>query len=99
MPPVQTDRSFTMATITEISYEEYLTLQEAIDNNEPVIIDDDDEEEPVIIPDPEDPDITVEFVRAAKLNEMSAACRHTIEAGFDLAIRGETKHFSLTTQD
>jgi len=30
---------------------------------------------------------------------MSRACRQTIEAGFDLIIRGETKHFSLTTQD
>ncbi len=99
MPPVITDKEFVMATITEITEEEYNTLQEAIENNEPVIIDDDDEDEPVIIPDPEEPDITVEFVRNAKLNEMSVACRHTIEAGFNLEIRGETRHFSLTTQD
>ena len=26
-------------------------------------------------------------------------CRNTIEAGFDLELRGETKHFSLATQD
>jgi hypothetical protein len=30
---------------------------------------------------------------------MSYACRTTIEAGFDLELRGETKHFSLDTQD
>jgi hypothetical protein len=30
---------------------------------------------------------------------MSAACKHTIEAGFDLVIRGDIHHFSLTTQD
>ena len=30
---------------------------------------------------------------------MSYACRITIEQGFDLDLRGETHHFSLTTQD
>jgi hypothetical protein len=30
---------------------------------------------------------------------MSRTCRQTIEAGFDLVLRGETRHFSLTTQD
>ena len=30
---------------------------------------------------------------------MNYSCRATIEAGFDLIIRGETAHFSLTTQD
>ena len=30
---------------------------------------------------------------------MSNMCRTTIEAGFDLILRGETHHFSLTTQD
>jgi hypothetical protein len=41
----------------------------------------------------------LEYVREGKINEMSRACRETIEAGFDLDIRGETKHFSLTAQD
>jgi len=30
---------------------------------------------------------------------MSYNCRKAIENGFDLILRGETHHFSLTTQD
>jgi hypothetical protein len=41
----------------------------------------------------------LEFIRSSKLNEMSHTCRTTIESGIDLEIRGEIKHFSLTTQD
>lgn len=99
MPPVNTEREFTMASIIEITEEEFNILQEAIDNDEPVIIDDDDEDEPVIIPDPEDPDITIEAIRDLKINQMSRICRQTIESGFDIEIRGETKHFSLGTED
>ena len=83
--------NYTIVNIVEISEEEYNQIKEIIDNNEEVIIDDDDDEE--------DPDIVMAYLRATKINEMSAACRNTIEAGFDLDIRGETKHFSLTTQD
>ena len=97
MIPVTTNHEFTIAQITEISEEEYNALKEAIEREEEIVIDDDDEEE-IPIPLPE-PDITVEFVRETKLKEMNAACRTTIEAGFDAIIRGESKHFSLTTQD
>ena len=72
---------------------------EAIHNNETIDIDDDEEEEPVEpIIEPE-LDETIEFVRAAKIKEMSSTCRQTIEAGFNLDLRGETHHFSLTMQD
>ena len=91
---------FTLVSITEITEEEYNTLMEVIHNNEEIEIDDDEEEEP-ITPPPEDaePDILVEFTRESKLKQMSNMCRTTIEAGFDLVLRGETHHFSLTTQD
>jgi len=71
----------------------------AIHNNEDIIIDDDDYEEPT--PDPVEPipDITTEYVREGKIKEMSTMCRRTIENGFDLNLRGETHHFSLSTQD
>ena len=100
MTPTHSSRNYTLVTITEITEEEYDTLKEAIDNNEEIEIDDDEEEEP-ITPPPEDaePDILVEFTRESKLKQMSNMCRTTIEAGFDLILRGETHHFSLTTQD
>ena len=91
---------FIMADIIEITEEEYNTIKQAIDDNEEIIINDDDdeeEEEPIVIP--EEPDITLEFIRATKLEQMSKDCRQTIENGFDLVLRGEIKHFSLTTQD
>ena len=56
-------------------------------------------EEPIPEVIDDEPNITLEYVREAKLKQMSTACKHTIENGFDLIIRGETHHFSLTTQD
>jgi hypothetical protein len=43
--------------------------------------------------------VTIDAMREMKLNSLSYTCRITIEQGFDTIIRGETKHFSLTTQD
>ena len=94
------NREFTIADITEISEEEYNTLREAIENEEPIIIDDDDdEEEPVIIPSEDEPDIILETIREYKINRMNVACRNTIENGIDLLIRDKIHHFSLSTQD
>ena len=84
------DILFEEADILEISYEEYLNFYNAIEKQEEIVIDDED------IPNPE---YGIDFIRSSKLNEMSYACRTAIEAGFDLEIRGETHHFSLTTQD
>ena len=100
MVPITTNHPFTLAEITEITSLEYDSLKEAIANNEEIDIgDDDDDEEPIPEVIDDEPNITLEYVREAKLKEMSTACKHTIEDGFDLIIRGETRHFSLTTQD
>ena len=99
MQPIpNSTRDFTVVNIIEIEKTEYDNLVAAIASNEEIIIEEeDDEEEPIV--EEEEPDITVEYVRAAKIKEMSAACRHIIEAGFDLELRGESHHFSLDTQD
>lgn len=103
MPPIPNNkRQFLNASITEISREDYFIYLRAKQANESIIIDDDDENipDPIVPPNiPEEPDEMLEFIRSSKLNEMSHACRTTIESGIDLEIRGETKHFSLTTQD
>ena len=100
MVPITTNHPFTLAEITEITSLEYDSLKEAIANNEEIDIgDDDDDEEPIPEVIDDEPNITLEYVREAKLKEMSTACKHTIEDGFDLISRGETRHFSLTTQD
>ena len=101
MQPIPNNiQSYTNVSIQEITLEEYDALKEAIDNNEPIIIDDDDDDDEIIPePDPQEVDELVNFMRYTKINQMSKACHTTIENGFDLDLRGETKHFSLTTQD
>lgn len=98
-PVVNDSRIFTIADIREITEEEYTAYMEAIINND-TIDDEPEEEEEEIIPTPvPNIDEGLEFVRESKINAMSRACRTTIESGFDLELRGETHHFSLTTQD
>ena len=101
MPPVSNEsiKPFEQALIIEINEQEYNTYMEAIINNEEIIYDDTDWQEPIIINDDTIDEISIDFIRSSKLNEMSHACRTTIESGIDLEIRGVTKHFSLTTQD
>lgn len=92
--------NYIQVNIEETTEEEYNALKKAIENNEQIIIDDDDDDEPIVVPvEEDDPDYTLEFLRSSKILSMSQACRRTIEEGFDLELRGETHHFSLTIQD
>ena len=99
MQPIpNNDEQFISVTIQEIEQSEYNNLKQAIDNHEPIEEEDEPIEEP-IIPPPEEPDELLEYVREGKIKEISSTCHLTIEAGFDLELRDETHHFSLTTQD
>lgn len=85
--------------IIEIEKDEYDKLLEAFQITEVI---ETAQEEEVIQPEEIDIELnrdSLEFIRTTKINEMSYACRTTIEAGFDLELRGETHHFSLSTQD
>lgn len=100
MQPIKTNiYNYTVADVIAIEEQEYNILVPAI-AFAPVPVDD-TASEPLIIEEPINPadEITLEYVRAAKIAEMSAACRKTIEAGFDLELREEIHHFSLDTQD
>lgn len=90
------------AQITEITSEEYQTIISLENNTEEIrhltipeeeIISEETEETEII------PDITIEYLKAIKIKQLSAQCRLTIENGFDLELRGEIHHFSLNTQD
>lgn len=101
MQPIVKSVKYTDAIVIEIDEEEYDALVEALDSNEIIVNEDTDDN-----PQPEDPhyidpieELSLDFVRDSKLSAMSYACRQTIEAGFDLVLRGDTHHFSLTTQD
>ena len=87
------------ADIVSIDEDEYEALVEAFETNETV--EDDsliEPEEEVVEEIPEE--LTVAFVKEAKIKEMKNACRYTIENGVDVVLSdGKGYHFSLTTQD
>lgn len=90
------------ADIVVISEEEYQQLFEAIDKGEEIEINTDDEpsenEEVVVIDNNEE--VTLDYLKAQKVKEMSYICNQTIFNGFDITLSdGEVHHFSLTTQD
>lgn len=100
MCPIQIMLDYIPIQTIEITKEEYDIIIAAYESNQTIEEDTEDEEEEdeneVIDPIMQD---TLEFIRSSKILEMSQACRHTIEEGFDLEIRGEIHHFSLTIQD
>ena len=96
MSPISVAQEYISIQTVEITQAEYDIIMAAYESNQ-TIEEDTAEEEPVI-PTPAMDD-ELEFIRNSKINAMSYACRITIEQGFDLDLRGETHHFSLTTQD
>lgn len=100
MQPYSQKERYEEVAIVAITIEEYNIYIEAFK------VQDEIEEAQEIQPeeptaDPENPvdRASIEFIRQSKLSEMSYTCRTTIEAGFDLELRGEMHHFSLDTQD
>ena len=100
IPVNNTDLLCDSAEIIEITQDEYNVLKKAVDSGEHVDVSDPTPEEPDA---PElDPteEVTIEYVRAQKLTEMSRTCNSLITKGFDSVLEdGESHHFSLTTQD
>lgn len=91
---------FTPATILPITEAEFTLLFEALEKQEKIVIDDDSEAPaPPPEPEPYEDTTTIDFLRSSKIAEMSYQCRLTIEAGVDVELRMETKHFSMDTQD
>lgn len=99
MRPIITDLyTYEIALVIEINKDEYDILVPATEY-QPIVVE--EEEEPIVVPPSIDPidETTIEYVRAAKINEMSKTCNQIIENGFDIEIAGEPCHFSLTVQD
>lgn len=90
------------ADIVVISEEEYHQLSETINKGEEIEININDEpsenEEVVVIDNNEE--VTLDYLKAQKVKEMSYICNQTIVNGFDITLSdGEVHHFSLTVQD
>ena len=97
MAPLSLDIDYIDAKIVTITKEEYDILIAALITEDEIVIE--EPEEPVIIPDEEEDNPTLDFVRSSKIKEMSYTCNKTIENGFDIEMGDGTHHFSLTSQD
>lgn len=101
MKSVITDRfPYTTVELVSIDEEEYNMLREAIEAGKDIIVEPDNpvDDDPL----PTDPieEVTVEYVKNAKISEMNNTCNKVITNGFDTVLSdGESHHFSLTTQD
>ena len=101
MLPITTNKiEYETIKVIQIDEEEYNTLYEAVEKGEEIELPTEQEipqEEPNIDPNEE---ITVEFIKNVKLNEISSICNKVITGGFDVELSDKkTYHFSLTTQD
>lgn len=104
MQPAYGNRHFLQASIQSISEANYNAYIQAKINNQPINENEPDNNNQTIPEEPIEPeynsDSMIEYIRSSKFNEMSYACRTTIENGFDLWISdNQYHHFSLTTQD
>lgn len=100
MQPIVFSIPYISVQALNINEEEYNAFAQAFETNETIHYEREEQEQQETIPFVNPIDLaSVEYIKEAKINEMNLACRHTIEAGFDLEIRGATRHFSLTTQD
>ena len=100
--PTTTDQqSYISAKIIVISADEYNTLFDAIQTGDDIKISEDEPSIPEELPQPDpDEEITVNFVKKAKIAEMSNDCNQMITGGFDVVLSDkESHHFSLTIQD
>ena len=102
MVPVNNDKiSYETLDVILIEKEEYDILYEAIESGEDIVIEPEEtpevNEEVFVDPNTE---VTVEYVKSAKVAELSAICNKVIENGVDVTLSdGVTYHYSLTTQD
>ena len=92
---------YPFASIIEIDKEEFAALSKSIESGEQVEVPE-TPEVPDIDDTPSDPnqEITVEYVKSAKIAEMNLMCTNLIQKGFDVKLSdGSPHHFSLTEQD
>lgn len=85
--------------ITEISQEEYEALYNAIRSNKQIEIEQEEPEQEAINEN-DGTDITIDYVKEAKVKEMKTECNKMITNGFDVELSdNQSHHFSLTVQD
>ena len=93
------DGDFVIADVIRIEEDEYNCILSAIEKNEEVKF----AEEPVIEYEQvidEVEELTLDYIRSAKLAELKYECNKAISEGFDMELGdGETRHFTLSMDD
>ena len=98
MQPFIHHANYQEVAIIEIDEIEYNLLLEAFQTEE--VITYAREVEPINIEPIEIIDTSsIDFIRLAKINEMSHTCNQMIENGFDIELQDGVHHFSLTVED
>lgn len=99
LPADSNAREFPVIQITEIMQEEYDALYNAIKANKQIEIEQEESEQDET-EENECADITIDYVKEAKVKEMKAECNKMITNGFDVELSdNQSHHFSLTVQD
>ena len=95
----EVDGNSVIADVIRIEEDEYNCLVSAIESNEEIKFADEPvvEFEPVI---DEVEELTIDYIRSAKLAELKRECNKAITEGFDMEFSdGETRHFTLSLDD
>lgn len=97
-------KGYPEVTLTEIDEERYNILLETLELNETIdaseYVDDTDSSNIDSEDVSEEEQITIEFMRESKINEMSNACEAVITSGFDIVLAdGESHHFDFTLEE
>lgn len=88
-----------VADVIRIEEDEYNCLVSAIESNDEIKFADESvvEFEPVI---DEVEELTIDYIRSAKIAELKRECNKAITEGFDMELSdGETRHFTLSLDD
>lgn len=100
-PTTTNDVNFSEVSVVKIDETEYNALLNALETKEEITLElEGDAIEAQDETQEETPNITLEFIREAKIAEMSKACHTAITNGIDVVLSdGESHHFSLSIED
>lgn len=93
------DGDSVIADVIRIEEDEYNCLVSAIESNEEIKFVDESVVEFDSVVDEVD-ELTIDYIRSAKLAELKRECNQAITEGFDMELSdGETRHFTLSLDD
>ena len=105
-PTIDINPDYTSVSIIRIEEEEYNALVSAFETESEITVEEDEVRLDEVVDDyfidSTDPanEASIEFLKSAKIHEMSVACNRAITNGFDVTLAdGKSHHFSLTVQD